>query len=123
MATAFSTSFDTTFKFEIASDFLNVGDSIATFRASGTTPVDKDRLMILVMVGSNTVRQPFKTTAGRGSSSQDLESGFLENVFISSRVTSAKLPNSAPQTLTSGGKTQRVFSFQQAHDVFYQSCW
>ena len=91
MATAFSTSFDTTFKFEIrrkfwncsksASDFFNVGNSVATFRASGTTPVDKDRLMILVIVGSNTVKQPFKTSAGRGSSSQDLDSGFLENFF------------------------------------------
>ena len=91
MSTAFSTSFDTTFKFEIrrkfwncsksASDFFNVGNSVATFRASGTTPVDKDRLMILVIVGSNTVRQPFKTSAGRGSSSQDLDSGFLENFF------------------------------------------
>ena len=91
MATAFSTSLDTTFKFEIgrkfwncsksASDFFNVGNSVATFRASGTTPVDKDRLMILVIVGSNTVRQPFKTSAGRGSSSQDLDSGFLENFF------------------------------------------
>ena len=87
MATAFSTSFDT-FKFEncwncskSASDFFNVGNSVATFRASGTTPVDKDKLMILVIVGSNTVRQPFKTTAGRGSSSQDLDSGFLENFF------------------------------------------
>ena len=86
MATAFSTSFDATFKFEIgrkfwncsksASDFFNVGDSVATFRASGTTPVDEDRLMILVIVGSNMV---------------DLDSGFLENFFISSRVTSAKL--------------------------------
>ena len=103
MATAFSTSFDTTFKFKIgrkfwncsksASVFFNVGNSVATFTASGITPVDKDRLVI---VGSNTVRQPFKTTAGRGSSSQDLESGFLENVFISSRVTSAKLQNSVP---------------------------
>ena len=109
MVTAFSTSLDTTFKFEIgrkfwncsksASDFFNVGNSVATFRASGTTPVDKDRLMILLIVGSNTVRQPFKTTAGRGSSSQDLDSGFLENFFISSRVTSAKLQNSVPQTL------------------------
>ena len=91
MATAFSTSFNTTFKLDIgqkfwncsksASDFFNVGDSVATFRASGTTPVDKDRFMILVIVGSNMVRQPFKTTAGRGSSSQDLDSGFLENVF------------------------------------------
>ena len=82
MATAFSTSFDTTFKFEIASDFFNVGDSIATFRASGTTPVDKDRLMILVIVENNTVRQPFQTTAGRGSSSEDLDSGFLENFLF-----------------------------------------
>ena len=91
MATAFLTSFNTTFKLDIgqkfwncsksASDFFNVGDSVATFRASGTTPVDKDRFMILVIVGSNMVRQPFKTTAGRGSSSQDLDSGFLENVF------------------------------------------
>ena len=91
MVTAYSTSLDTTFKFEIgrklwncsksASDFFNVGNSVATFRASGTSPVDKDRLMILVIVGSNTVRQPFKTTAGRGSSLQDLDSGFLENFF------------------------------------------
>ena len=65
MATAFSTSFDTSFKFEIgrkfwncsksASDFFNGGDSVATFRASGTTPVEEDRLMILVIVGSNMV--------------------------------------------------------------------
>ena len=104
MATAFSTNFDTTFKFEIgrkfwnssksASDFFSIGDSIATFKASGPiTPVDKHRLMILVIVGSSTVKQPFKTTAGRGSSSQDLhvDMDFLENLFISSRVTSAKL--------------------------------
>ena len=66
--------------------------------------------MILIIVGSNTVRQPFKTTAGRGSSSQDLDSGFLENFFISSRVTSAKLQNSATQTLTSGGEDPtRIF--------------
>ena len=64
--------------------------------------------MILVIVGSNTVRQPFKTTAGRGSSSQDLDSGFLENFF--SRVTPAKLQNSATQTLTSGGEDPtRIF--------------
>ena len=129
MATAFSTSFDTTFKFEIgrkfwncsksASDFFNVGDNIATFRASGTTPVDKDRLMILIIVGSNTVRQPFKTTAGRGSSSQDLDSGFLENFFISSRVTSAKLQNSAPQTLTSGGEDPTQYH-QKKED---NACW
>ena len=68
-----------------------MGSSIATFRASGTTPVDKDRLMILIIVGSNTVRQRFKTTVGRGSSSQDLDSGFLETFLISSRVTSAKV--------------------------------
>ena len=49
-------------------------------------------------IGKNTVRQPFKTTAGRGSSSQDLDSVFLENVLISYRVTSAKLQNSARQT-------------------------
>ena len=118
MTTAFSTGFNTTFKFEVArkfwncsksaSDFFNAGDSIATFRTLGTTPVDKDRLMILVIVGSNTVRQPFKTTAGRGSSSQDLDSGFLENFF--SRVTPAKLQNSATQTLTSGGEDPtRIF--------------
>ena len=87
-----------------------MGNSVATFRASGTTPVDKDRLMILVIVENNTIRQPFKTTAGRGSSSQDLDSGFLENFFISSRVTLGKLQNYAPQTLTSGGEDPtRIF--------------
>ena len=83
-----------TFKFEIgrkfwncsklSSDFFSMGHRIATLRASGITPVDKpDRLMILVIVGRSRVRQPFKTTTGRGSSSQDLNSDFLENFFIS----------------------------------------
>ena len=83
-----------TFKFEIgrkfwngsklSSDFFSMGDRIATLRASGITPVDKpDRLMILVIVGRSTVRQPFKTTTRRGSSSQDLNNDFLENFFIS----------------------------------------
>ena len=60
--------------------------------------------MILVIVGSRTIKQSFRTTAGRGSSSQDLDSDFLENFFISSWVTSAKLQNSAPQTVTSEGE-------------------
>ena len=86
-----------------------MGDSVATFRASGTTPVDKDRLMILVMVGSNTVRQPFKTTAGRGSSSQDLDSGFLENVFYFLQVNLSKVTKLCT-TLTSGGEDPtRIF--------------
>ena len=59
--------------------------------------------MILVTVGSSTVRQPFKTTAGRGSSLQDLDSDFLENFFISSWVISAKSQNSALQTVALGG--------------------
>ena len=78
-----------------------MGDNIATFKAPGITPVDNDRLTVLPIVGSSTVKQPFKTTAGRGSSSQDSDIDFLENFFISSWVTSAKLQNSAPQTVTS----------------------
>ena len=79
--------------------------------------------MILVIVGSRTIKQSFRTTAGRGSSSQDLDSDFLENFFISSWVTSAKLQNSAPQTVTSEGENPVRISFRQAHDVFHQSSW
>ena len=38
--------------------------------------------MILVIVGSNTVRQPFKTTAGRGLSSQGLDGGSLKTFLF-----------------------------------------
>ena len=70
-----------------------MGDSIATFRASGIVPVDKEKLIFFVIVGSYTVKQPFKTAAGRGSSSQDSDNGFFEIFYTSSRVTSADLEN------------------------------
>ena len=79
-----------------------MGDSIATLRASGIVPVDKDKLMIFAIVGSNTVKQPFKTAAGRGSSSQDLDNDLFGNFLNSSWVTSAKLQNSTLQTVVSG---------------------
>ena len=124
LCAAFLTSFDSTFKFEIrqtfchcsksASDFFSMVDSIATFKTSGITPIIKNRLTILAIVGSSTVKQPFKTTAGRGSSSQDLDIDFLDNFFISSWVASAKLQNSAPPTVASGrGRPNAYFPFDK----------
>ena len=75
--------------------------------------------MILVIVGSSTVRQPFKTTAGRGSSSQDLDRDFLENCLISSWVTSARLQNSAPQTVTSGGEDPTRIFLSGKHIMYF----
>jgi len=71
--------------------FFSMGNTIVTSRASGITRVHKDRLMINIRVGRRAVRQPFKTTMGRGSSSQGLDNGFIENCFISSWVTSSKV--------------------------------
>ena len=61
--------------------FFSMGNTIVTFRGSGITRVHKDRLMIN-RVGRRAVRQPFKTTVGRGSSSQDLDNGSLRTVLF-----------------------------------------
>ena len=41
-----------------APGFFNVGRSSATFRGSGITPVESDRLMTLVMTGRRVLKQP-----------------------------------------------------------------
>ena len=91
-----------------------MGDKIANFRASGIVLVEKYRFIIFVTVRSNTVKQPLKTAAGRGSSSQHFDNGFLENVFNSTWVTSAKLKILHCKLSHLEEKTQHVLSFQQA---------
>ena len=71
-------------RWKSASDFFSLEDSIATFRASNLVPVDKDRLIIFVIVGSSTVKQCFKTAANRGSSAQYLGNSFHANLFLNS---------------------------------------
>ena len=62
--------------------FFSMGNTIVTFGASGILRVHKDRLMINIRVERRAVRQPFKTTVGRGSSSQDLDNGSLRTVLF-----------------------------------------
>ena len=77
-----------------ASGFFRDGDKAATFNALGILPVERDKLTNLVIVGSNTEKQPFRTIAGKGSKTQDLEEGLHANTFTSSWLTSLKLLNS-----------------------------
>ena len=70
-----------------ASGFFRDGDKAATFNALGILPVEKDKLTNLVIVGSNTKKQPFRTIAGKGSKTQDLEEGLHANTFTSSWLT------------------------------------
>lgn len=77
-----------------ASGFFRDGDKAATFNALGILPVERDKLTNLVIVGSNTEKQPFRTIAGKGSKTHDLEEGLHAKTFTSSWLTSLKLLNS-----------------------------
>lgn len=78
-----------------ASGFFRDGYKAATFNALGILSVERDKLTNLVVVGSNTEKQSFKTIAGKGSETHDLEEGRLHaNTFTSSWLTSLKLLNS-----------------------------
>ena len=94
----FSVKLDIGRKFEnclkSASGFFKDGDKVATFNALGILPVERDKLTNLVIVGSNTEKQPFRTIAGKGSRTLDLEEGLHANTLTSSWLTSLKLFNS-----------------------------
>ena len=83
LATDFSIALDTNLRLDMGLQFLNsswsreyffkLGFRTATFRQEGTTHSFNDKLTILVITGSSIWRQRFKTEAGNGSNSHDLE--------------------------------------------------
>ena len=76
-----------------ASGFLSRGDNTADFKHVGIQPSRRERLTILVIVGSNRSVHCLMMEDGNGSKTQDFENTVAASSLMSSSFISVKVEN------------------------------
>ena len=122
LATFFSIIFDSAFKFEIglkflnckksASGFLSRGDNTADFKHVGMQPSRRERLTMLVIVGSNRSVHCLMIEDGNGSKLQDFENTVAASSLMSSSFSSVKVENLVEDMVSTSSITHSAESIR-----------
>ena len=95
-----------------ASGFLSRGDNTADFKHVGIQPSQRERLTMLVIVGSNRSVHCLMMEDGNGSKTQDFENTVAASSLMSSSFISVKVENLVKDIVSTSSETYSAKSIR-----------